>query len=126
MVIDWGKIRKNSKYKNKKTFVDGIKFDSQKESRYYTYLKALKAAGKIKDLELQPRFELQPGYRGADGQWVRPVAYVADFRYTDTTTNQRVVVDVKSKITEMNPVYRLKRKFFLYKYRDLIFKEIVS
>ncbi len=126
MVIDWGKVRKSNKYRNQKTVVDGIRFDSKKEANYYTYLKALQAAGKIKNLSLQPRFELQPGYRAPDGQWVRPVAYVADFKYTDTVTGQTVIVDVKSKITEMNPVYRLKRKFFLYKYKDLVFKEIVS
>lgn len=125
MVIDWSKIRKN-KYKNQKTIVDGIRFDSKKEANYYVYLKALQGAGKIKGLSMQPRFELQPGYRGPDGQWVRPLAYVADFRYTDAATGQTVIVDVKSKATEMNPVYRLKRKLFLYRYRDLIFKEIVS
>lgn len=121
---DWSAFKKN-KYNNAKTEVDGHVFDSKKEAKYYTYLKALQSAGKIKNLELQPRYELQPGYRGRGGVWVRPISYVADFRYKDVVDGTIVVVDVKSKITESNPVYRLKRKLFLYRYPDVIFREIV-
>lgn len=122
--FDWSAFKKN-KYNNSKTEVDGHVFDSRKEAKHYTYLKALQSAGKIKNLELQPRYELQPGYRGRDGVWVRPIAYVADFRYKDAVDGTIVVVDVKSKITESNPVYRLKRKLFLYRYPDIVFREIV-
>jgi len=37
-----------NKYKNSKTIVDGHKFDSQKEARYYGTLKMRKLAGEIK------------------------------------------------------------------------------
>lgn len=122
--FDWSAFKKN-KYNNSKTELDGHVFDSRKEAKHYVYLRSLQSAGKITNLELQPRYELQPGYRGRDGVWVRPIAYVADFRYRDAVDGSVVVVDVKSKITESNPVYRLKRKLFLFKYPDVVFREIV-
>ena len=42
-----------NKYKNKKTMVDGIKFDSEMESHYYIYLKQLKEIGEVVDFVLQ-------------------------------------------------------------------------
>ena len=48
-----------NKYKNKKVVIDNILFDSKKEANYYTYLKLLEKAGKIKNLELQKKFILQ-------------------------------------------------------------------
>jgi len=41
-----------SKYRNKKTEVDGIVFDSQKEASRYLDLKMLEVLGEIKNLEL--------------------------------------------------------------------------
>ncbi|MBN1114444.1 MAG: DUF1064 domain-containing protein, partial [Oligoflexia bacterium] len=61
--------RKN-KYKNVKTTVDGITFDSKKEADRYSELKLLERAGKIKDLILQPKFEIIPAYE-KDGKKVR-------------------------------------------------------
>ena len=50
--IDWktGKMRhkfKKHKYKAKATEVDGIRFDSAKEARYYQQLKLLQCAGEV-------------------------------------------------------------------------------
>lgn len=53
-------MRYKSKYNNKKVSVDGIVFDSIKEARRYTELKALERAGQITDLELQKTFVLIP------------------------------------------------------------------
>ena len=53
-----------SKYKNKKTVVDGITFDSKKEASRYLELKKLKDAGFIDDLELQVKFVLIPKQEG--------------------------------------------------------------
>mgnify|MGYP003141561719 CR=1 FL=1 len=51
--------RKNiNKYRNVKTSVNGITFDSKKEAGRYTELLLLKGQGAIKDLELQPSFDL--------------------------------------------------------------------
>lgn len=52
-----------NKYKNKKTIVDGIKFDSEMESHYYIYLKQLKEIGEVIDFILQPTYLLQEGLR---------------------------------------------------------------
>ena len=51
------------KYKNKKTQVDMYVFDSIAESRRYKELALLERVGKIKDLQLQPRFLLQESFR---------------------------------------------------------------
>jgi hypothetical protein len=92
-----------SKYGNKKTEVDGIVFDSIKESGRYIQLRYLKNAGKIKDLMLQVPFELS-----VNGEKV--AYYVADFQYYDVETGQTIVEDVKSSHTRKLPVYRLKKK----------------
>lgn len=42
---------RRNKYNNRKVTVDGITFDSAKESEYYSKLKILKKAGVIKDFE---------------------------------------------------------------------------
>ena len=53
-----------SKYHNKKTVVDGITFDSLKESRYYLFLKDKVKSGEIADLQMQVPFEVIPAVYG--------------------------------------------------------------
>ncbi len=110
---------KKSKYKNEKTIVDGIQFDSIKEAEYYCKLKILKKAGEIKDFGLQPRFELQPGFE-KNGVKYQPITYVADFVIVnnDGTTD---VVDVKGFETQ---VFKIKKKLFEYKYPELSLKVV--
>ena len=48
---------KVSKYRNRKTLVDGIQFDSQKEANRYQELILMERAGLIRSIELQPRYE---------------------------------------------------------------------
>lgn len=105
-----------SKYNNKKTHVDGIEFDSKRESERYQELKLLARAGKISHLELQPRFLLLEPFK-YDGKTVRKMEYVADFKYIDEATGLEIVEDVKSKAT-ITPVYKLKKKLFLYNYGE--------
>jgi hypothetical protein len=88
-----------SKYRNKKTVVDGITFDSMAEAARYRTLKVKLDAGEIKDLTLQKRFPVV-----ING--VKVCTYVADFVYTHRLGGQ-VVEDVKGFIT---PMYRLKKK----------------
>ena len=109
-----------NKYNNKKVIVDGIPFHSIKEANRYKELKLLERAGKIKDLELQPKYELIPTTKTNSGT-IRKVSYYADFRYIDTQTGKEVVEDVKGYKTE---VYKLKRKMLLYKYRGINFKVV--
>lgn len=109
---------KKSKYNAVKTEVDGITFASAKESKRYASLKLLEKAGVIENLKLQPRFLLQEGFT-YNGHKERKIEYVADFQYE--RNGQTVIEDVKGTRTE---VYKLKRKLFLYKYRDIVFREV--
>jgi hypothetical protein len=105
--------KKPSKYRNTKCEHDGIKFDSEKERSRWFHLIQLKAAGRIRDLELQVAFVLTERKRRDDGKWERASKYVADFVYVDATTGKRVVEDVKSEATRKNRTYVQKRKQML-------------
>jgi len=109
-----------SKYKAKKTEVDGIKFDSQKEANRYLELLAFQKAGFIQDLHRQVRFELQPSYK-KNGKTIRAISYVADFAYYDTFRGQKILEDTKGYRTD---VYKLKKKIFEYVYPDFEIKEV--
>lgn len=111
---------KQSKYKNKKVVVNGIKFDSQLEANHYKTLLLLERAGAIKDLRLQVKFELQPSFN-KNGKHYQAINYVADFVYYDISKEKTIVADSKGYKTE---VYKLKKKMFEYKYSDLELKEI--
>ena len=106
-----------NKYNNKKTIVDGIKFDSEMESHYYIYLKHLKEIGEVVDFILQPTYLLQEGFN-LNGKRIRAITYKADFKviYKD---GHEEVIDVKGKLTEE---FKIKRKILLYRYRDINFK----
>ena len=87
-----------SKYHAKKTVVDGIKFDSKKESLRFLELRMMERAGEIRYLKLQPRFDFE-----LNG--TKMGFYKADFQYWKD--GAVVVEDVKGFKT---PVYNLKKK----------------
>ena len=89
-----------SKFHNIPKRVDGILFQSTKESRRYTELKALQQAGVIRDLEMQPKFKLE-----VNG--VHITTYYADFKYWDNERNQEVIEDSKGMRTQL---YILKKR----------------
>jgi hypothetical protein len=91
-----------SKYHNRRTFYQGIQFDSQKEANRYRDLLLMEKAGLISKIELQPRYDLV-----VNGHKLG--FYRADFRYKDVATGRSVVEDVKSPITK-TAVYQLKKK----------------
>lgn len=111
------------KYRNSKVTVDGHVFDSVREATVYNGLKMSEEAGVITDLELQPRFLLQPSFKDREGKTQRAITYFADFRYKEKD-GHTVVVDVKSRITAENPVYRLKKKMLMYRFPDIDFREM--
>jgi len=86
------------KYKNIKTVVDGITFDSKAEAKRYTELKRLQLAEEISDLRLQVRYDFE--FNG-----VKLGFYKADFVYIKDC--KEVVEDKKGFKT---PVYNLKKK----------------
>lgn len=109
-----------SKYHAKKTIVDGITFDSKAEARRYSELKLLQMGKRIKDLCLQPKFELQAGF-AHKGKKIQAINYIADFQYIDCDTGAVVVEDVKGMRTRE---FNLKYKMFLKRYPDVDFRII--
>lgn len=103
-----------NKYRNKKTEVDGIVFDSKMESNYYRYLLDEKEKGRVVSIALQPSFELIPRFLH-NGCVIRKMVYKADFLvvYSDESC---VVIDVKGVKTQ---VFNLKKKLFHYRYPNL-------
>lgn len=93
-----------NKYKNKKTQVDGILFDSKKEANRYCELRLLLRSGQIQDLRLQEPYLICPSVI-LNGKKQRPVYYVADFVYTQDGST--VVEDTKGVKTRE---YIIKRK----------------
>lgn len=114
-------MKKFYKYHNKKTEVDGIIFDSKKESQRYIALKQLEGHGLISHLQLQRRFEVVP----KAGNNTRARYYIADFVYHDCQTDADIIEDVKSPITRKDAVYSLKKALMLYLYPNYVFKEYV-
>ena len=100
-----------NKYGNTKTVVNGIKSDSKKEAKRASELETEERLGIISHLERQKKYVLQPSFKFG-GHTIREISYVADFVYMENGT--QVVEDVKSDITRMNPVYRIKKKMMLY------------
>ena len=101
-------MQRTNKYGAKPRRVDGIYFHSTREAMRYRELQLLVKAGAIKDLTLQPRFELWVPKAGCDTN-VSVGHYKADFGYTDTKTNERVIEDVKVPATRTT-VYKLKKR----------------
>lgn len=98
-----------SKYRSRKTVVDGITFDSKREADRYRELRAWEKAGVISGLTRQQAFTLIPTQR-IDGKVVeRAVKYVADFCYY--RDGKYVVEDTKGFRTAD---YIIKRKLMLY------------
>ena len=75
-----------NKYRNKKTQVDMYVFDSIAESKRYKELALLQKAGKIQNLELQPKFLLQESFK-KNGKTYRKIEYIADFAYCQGRQN---------------------------------------
>lgn len=94
-----GKSR--SKYGNKKTVLDGIRFDSKAEAAYYAQLKMREKAGEVTAVELQRPFPLL----SPTGELM--ATYKADFAFWDNREGRFRVIDVKGFETKE---FRLKRK----------------
>ena len=109
---------KRHKYGAEKTKTDGISFDSKKEATRYRTLRVQEFVGFISDLELQPEFILQDGFRHK-GEWIHPIKYRADFRYTNSD-GIVVVEDAKGHRTKE---YRIKKKMLFKRYPDINFLE---
>ncbi len=94
----------------KKVEADGFKFDSEMEYLYYTELKKRLEEKTISNLEIHPKFELQPQFTKAGKTW-KPIHYEADFKFYDQLANQIRIVDVKGMVL---PDFEIHRKMFEY------------
>ena len=109
------KKKKKPKYNNKKTWLDGICFDSKKEAIYYNTLKILKEAGEIKGFCRQPEFILVEGNTEN-----RAITYKADF-IVFHQDNRVEIIDVKGYESEQ---WKRTFKQFRLKYPELELKII--
>lgn len=98
-------LEKENKYRNKKTEIDGIKFDSKKEARRYAELMMLHKRGEISHLRLQQEFTLMESFKTPQGKKVNGIKYRADFTYFKD--GEYVIEDVKGMKTKE---YELKKK----------------
>lgn len=92
----------STKYHNRRTEYNGIGFDSQKELNRYQELLLMERAGCIRQIELQPKYNLV-----VNGHKIG--FYKGDFRYEEVATGKRITEDVKSPATR-TAVYQLKKK----------------
>lgn len=97
------------KYKNQKTIIDGIKFDSKLEASHYLILKDRAMKGEIFNLSRQVKIFLSDDRR---------VKYVADFVFFDGSCWW--VMDSKGFLTKE---YKVKRSWLLDKFFGFKFLE---
>lgn len=111
-----------NKYRNQKTVVNGIKFDSKKEAARYEVLMEQLRSGEISDLRLQVNFTMIEGFTAPTGDRIKPMKYIADFTYRDSE-GTLIVEDVKSPATRKDKAYRIKNKLMADKF-GIIIKEV--
>lgn len=129
------KFRRNpsNKMNAQKVIIDGIEFASKKEGNRYCELRILERAGKIKNLQLQKKYELIPSvYEECNEKYIkgshkgehkrgklieRGIDYIADFVYEEG--GKYVVEDVKGYRATNSASYKvfvMKRKMMLHFY----------
>lgn len=127
-------FKNKNKYGNKKVSFLGETFDSKKEKDQWLILRHQEQMGQISNLQRQVEFILIPaqyedvvtltktGKEKSTKKLIeRKCSYIADFTYTDNSTGEQVVCDVKGydkksgKFIE-TPEFIIKRKLMLYIY----------
>ena len=103
--------KRRTKYRNVPTEFDGIRFASKAEMARYGELRYLVMAGRITNLECQPKFVLPAG-----------VKYYADFRYDED--GRPVVEDVKGGKATQTQTFLNKWKQVKISYPDVEFRLI--
>lgn len=105
---------KKHKYSAVATEVNGHRFDSKREAEHYQELMLRQRAGEIKEIKLQPEYELQPAFK-KNGKHHRAIKYRADFEILHSDGRVEVI-DVKGFETKE---FKLKKKLFEARYPDL-------
>ena len=93
-----------SKYGARKTVLNGIKFDSEKECRRWCELQMLEKAGEVTGLERQVPYELIPSQWEGEGKHrrciERAISYKADFVYKDKDGKKVYTTDIVAENVE--------------------------
>lgn len=110
-----------TKYHNRKSTHDNIRFDSQAELARYQELKLLLRAGEITLLSVHPKFVIDGPFTTPAGVKFRSMTYAPDFTYTRTVDGRCVAEDVKGVRTA---VYQIKRRLFMKAFPHIEFVEI--
>lgn len=97
---------KGSKHHNEKTSVDGMVFDSKKESQVYNDLKLRLRAKDIKTFARQVPFILNEAEHGN-----KPVIWIADFIVWELDGRVRIM-DVKPSEFYKTDTYKVKKRLF--------------
>lgn len=124
---------KKQHYSGNKSELDGHKFDSDTERKYYLWLKSRLQNGEIADLVTHPTYELQKGFSDQWGRVHRAIRYTPDFEYTEVDTGERVVVDVKpkpknkrAKRATQSEAFRIRVRLFQYQNPDKRFEVVTE
>lgn len=127
--------KRKGKYNNTKVEIDGIKYDSKKESQRNVYLELMQKQGLISDLKRQVVFELIPTiyedkvvHLKTKDKIVKrvvqkAVTYKADFTYIKD--GQLVVEDVKASASyaALDKTFILKEKMMRY-FHGIVIKRV--
>lgn len=115
-------IALGSKYGAKPTIVGGIRFASKAEAERYAALRILEYAGKIRDLRLQPCFQLQAAFVDNKGRRWSAIKYHADFAYFEPGNPREVIEEVKSPGTARARDFSVRLRLFLYQHPELDYR----
>lgn len=100
--------QKPAKYRNVKTEIDGLTFDSKKEAARWQELRILERAGEIKDLVRQTRFDLR-----VNGELI--CFYKADFVYREKLTDWRIIVEDSKGVKTRDYLIKKKLMYAIHK-----------
>lgn len=126
--MNFQKIVKGNKYKNRKIKNDFGTWDSKKELERFLFLKEAQENGLICDLKIKPKFELIPSIKETEIKHLKTkdkevertvqlaITYTADFSYYKDGVY--VVEDVKAspKFASLDKAFLIKEKLFRWKF----------
>lgn len=101
-----------NKFGAKKVTIDGIKFDSEMEAKYYQLLKEREANRWVFNIKVHPRYVVQEAF-DKNGKHYNEIAYEADFEFNTICPYKVHIVDVKGFPTDD---FKILRKLFEFKY----------
>jgi len=111
-----------TKYHARKTEVNGITFDSKLEADRFEQLLWLEKGGAIRDLKLQPEFQISQGWVNPEtGEKIKSRFYKGDFMYCDLERERIIVEDTKGMETAE---FRLKWDLVKSQYPQYEFRKV--